>query len=142
MIATRYVTLASAHRLIIPSLALYAMCMVPAAFVHNGFVAGALFFIQGLPVLVFGICSTSIRQARIPKHLRGRASTVFYFAGAGLSPIGLAVGGVLAASVGPGSAFFIGGVGILATIPFLLVGVRSLAGEANADVNVAVSAAS
>jgi hypothetical protein len=67
----------------------------PAAWV----VAGLLFI--GSPLLFYGsIIWESMLQAEVPRELLGRVSSVDWLISLGISPIGVAIAGVVAGTIG------------------------------------------
>jgi MFS family permease len=114
--AARFVTSRNAARVVIPAQALYLLCLVPPAFLASPIAVGAVFFLQGLPILVFSVGSATIRQLLIPRELMGRVSAVFYLAGAGITPLGLLAGGLIADRTGLRATFLIGAAGMAVSL--------------------------
>jgi len=65
---------------------------------------------------VFSTLSVSMRQRATPEPLLGRVNSVFRFVGLGSAPIGAAIGGVLASSIGIRAPF-------LVSVPLVLAAV-------------------
>jgi MFS family permease len=119
LFSARLISRLGTARALAPSLMLYAVLMVPPAFLSSIYLAGLDFFLQGIPVLVFTVAAATVRQTVTPQHLMARVTAVFYLAGAGMSPLGLLAGGLIGSAIGLRATFLIGGAGLAACVALL-----------------------
>ena len=104
---------------------LAAICFAPNAWVTALLSAGSAGLIVYGDVLYFTRLQTSV-----PKHLMGRVSSVSYVMVSTLTPVGMILGGVVAAALGARTAFLLSGLLAAACGLVLLVpGARSLDAE-------------
>jgi MFS family permease len=61
---------------------------------------GALLAVEGVAIVVWNVITVSARQALVPPALFGRVNSVYRFVGWGVMPVGAALGGVLAKTIG------------------------------------------
>jgi len=85
-------------------------------------IAAVAFLALGATSTLVTVAVVSARQQLVPDHLLGRVVSAFRLIGNGAAPIGSAIGGVVAASVGLrapmviAAAFAVGAIGFLATL--------------------------
>lgn len=133
LLAGRLIDRLGTGRILAPSLLMYAVLMVPPAFLASVFPVALVFFAQGLPVLVFTVAAATARQSLTPQPLMARVTSVFYLAGAGIAPVGLLAGGFIGSHLGLRAAFLIGGAGLAASVALLSRTVRGIDQPAPAD---------
>lgn len=102
-------------RVLAPSLILYAALMAPPAFIPNLYLVVPVFFLQGIPILIFTVAAATARQTLVPNSMLARVSAIFYLAGAGLAPLGLLAGGFIGSYVSLRATFLFGAVGLAAS---------------------------
>jgi MFS family permease len=115
IMASRIVGRLDAARVLAPCLVLYGLCLLPPVFLSNQVLVGIDFFVQGFPVVIFSVASVTVRQTLVPGEMLGRVTSVFYLVGAGLSPVGLLLGGIIGQWTGLRSTFLFGSLGIVLT---------------------------
>jgi len=104
---------------------LAAICFAPNAWVTALLSAGSAGLIVYGDVLYFTRLQTSV-----PKHLMGRVSSVSYVMVSTLTPVGMILGGVVAAALGARTAFLLSGLLAAACgLVLLAPGARSLDAE-------------
>lgn len=91
------------------------------AFAPPPFIVWILLFMLGSATITWGIVSTALRQTVVPDELLGRVGGAQQFLAAGISPVGTAVGGLIAQEFGLTSPFVL--AAILSALTVL--GVRS-----------------
>jgi MFS family permease len=99
------------------------LILVPAAGGPHWLVLCILFaaeFASGLGLMLLDILAGAMSAGIIPPTLRSRVSGAFMLVNNGVRPLGTAVGGVLGATIGLRPALWIGTVGALAGMLFLL----------------------
>ena len=105
-----------------------SLLLIPAA--PEAFPVPILVFalmLFGFSGVVYNITQISLRQAITPERLQGRMNSVMRFIVWGVLPLGAALGGVLATTVGLRTALWIAGIGgSLAWIPIAFSPVRTL----------------
>jgi MFS family permease len=129
LLSGRLVERLGAGRIMIISLLGYGLLTIPPAFLSSAFVVGAVLFLQGLPLIAWSVVSRTALQTMVPEHLLGRVFSVFRLLGAGLAPIGLLLGGLLAGTFGLRSVFVISGVGVAIVALACARGLHRLADE-------------
>ena len=106
-----------------PATLLLATAPKSAAFVFIGLGLAMENFGRAL----YGVCATSIQQARVPDRLRARVTGFNTTVGVGTFPFGTAIGGALAAAAGLRGAMTLAAViGFLPFIPLAASSLRSL----------------
>lgn len=133
LLADRLIARLGTGRILAPSLLIYAVLMVPPAFLASVYPVALVFFGQGLPVLVFTVAAAIARQTLTPRPLMARVTSVFYLAGAGIAPVGLLAGGFIGAHLGLRATFLVGGIGLAASVALLSRTVRGIDQPARAD---------
>lgn len=118
-----------AARVMLIALFSYALLTVPPAFLSSAVAVGVVLFVQGLPMIAWSVISHTALQSLVPDHLLGRVFSVFGLLGAGLAPVGLLLGGLLANQFGLRAVFVISGVGLALVVLFCVRGLRRLSGE-------------
>jgi MFS family permease len=101
-------------------LAIGGVTVVLVGLTSNPFVAGGMFFVNGLMVGVFNVIGRSLRQVLTPDRLLGRVTSGFRVFSYGMASVGAVVGGAIAGAFGLRAPFFFGGV--------LMVGVTLVMG--------------
>ncbi|QSB04346.1 MFS transporter [Natronoglycomyces albus] len=113
MFAGRIMKSIGPTRILMISVVGYAILTLPPAFLSAPLLVGAVFFLQGIPLITWNATSTSIRQALVPRELLGRVTSVFVLLGGGLAPIGFILGGFLGDLFGLRAVFLFSGIGLL-----------------------------
>jgi MFS family permease len=104
---------ASLRRLMIGA-ALFTACQFALAPLHSTTVDIGLLFLTGIFFTIYTANSNTYVQLQAPDYIRGRVLGIYYYAWAGLSPIGALLTGWLCAWGGTSLAFYIaGGAGVL-----------------------------
>lgn len=113
------------------------LALVPLAEGPRWLVLGMLFaaeFLSGLGVMILDINVGSIMFALTPDRLRSRATGAFNFVNWGIRPLGALAGGALGAVIGVRPTLWVGVLGALAGVLWLLgspvAGLRELPEEA------------
>ncbi|MFE7612316.1 MFS transporter [Streptomyces celluloflavus] len=75
--------------------------------------------VNSAAVVLWNVCTVSLRQRLAPPHMLGRLTSGYRFAAWGTMPIGAALGGVLAGHVGPGVPWATAGLLLLGCLPLL-----------------------
>lgn len=99
------------------------LVLVPLAGGPRPAVLGMLFaaeFLSGFGVMILDINVGAIILAATPHRLRSRATGAFRFVNYGIRPLGALAGGALGSSIGLRPTLFIGSVGALAGLLWLL----------------------
>jgi MFS family permease len=106
------------------------LILVPAAGGPHWLVVVLLFtaeLLSGFGLMLLDILAGAMSAAVIPPHLRSRVSGAFMVVNNGVRPLGTAIGGVLGSTIGLRPTLWIGTVGALAGMFFLLPSpIRSL----------------
>lgn len=101
---------------------LYGLLFIPVAFLDSWVVISILFFVQGLPLMIWSIAVTTLRQNLVPRHQLVRVNSVFYLMAVGLAPVGLMIGPVIAHFVSVRGTFVAAGVLlIIASTPGFMI---------------------
>jgi MFS family permease len=96
----------------------------------NVAVVAVAFVVFGFTGVVWNVVTVSLRQAIIPTHLLGRVNSVYRFLGWGAMPLGAAIGGIVAASLGLRAPWLVAAaVSLVALVPAVPI-VRSSVIEA------------
>ena len=113
------------------------LALVPLAEGPRWLVLGMLLaaeFLSGLGVMILDINVGSIMFALTPDRLRSRATGAFNFVNGGIRPLGALAGGALGAAIGVRPTLWVGVLGALAGVLWLLgspvAGLRELPEEA------------
>jgi predicted MFS family arabinose efflux permease len=85
-----------------------------------GLMLGAAEFFSAVGVMIFDVTAASMHFMRTPDRIRARMSATFKFVNYGIRPIGALLGGVLGTAIGLQSTLWIGVVGALAGVLWLL----------------------
>lgn len=104
----------------------YGLLLIPVGLIGNPVVLGALFFIQGLPLIASNATVRSLQQQTIPDALLGRVGAVNRLAYSATTPLGQSAGGFLAAWLGYPAVWIIAGTGFLTAFAINLPAIRSL----------------
>jgi MFS family permease len=99
------------------------LILVPAAGGPHRLILAFLFaaeFLSGFGLMLLDILAGTIMAGVIPRTLRSRVSGAFMLVNYGVRPVGTALGGVLGTLVGVRPTLWIGTVGALAGLLFLL----------------------
>ena len=84
-------------------------------------------FLSGFGLMLLDILAGAMSAAVIPARLRSRVSGAFMVVNNGVRPLGTAIGGVLGSTIGLRPTLWIGTVGALAGLLFLIPSpIRSL----------------
>ncbi|WP_330457670.1 MFS transporter [Streptomyces sp. NBC_00820] len=75
--------------------------------------------VNSAAVVLWNVCTVSLRQRLAPPHMLGRVTSGYRLAAWGATPVGAALGGVLAGHVGPGAPWAAAGLLLLACLPLL-----------------------
>jgi MFS family permease len=106
------------------------LILVPAASGSHWLVVTLLFtaeLLSGFGLMLLDILAGAMSAGVIPAHLRSRVSGAFMVVNNGVRPLGTAIGGVLGSTIGLRPTLWIGTVGALAGMFFLLPSpIRSL----------------
>lgn len=106
------------------------LMLVPAATGPHWLILGFLFvaeFLSGFGLMLLDILAGAIMAGVIPRTLRSRVSGAFMLVNYGVRPVGTALGGVLGTLLGVRPTLWIGTVGALAGLLFLIPSpIRSL----------------
>lgn len=103
-------------RLLVLTYSIYGLLLIPVGLTTNGWMAGTLFFLQGLPLIACDATTRSVLQTFVPDELLGRIGAVNRMAHSTTVPLGLAAGGILASWVGLRTVWIIAGLGYLGTL--------------------------
>lgn len=99
------------------------LILVPAASGPHWLILLFLFaaeFLSGFGLMLLDILAGAIMAGVIPRTLRSRVSGAFMLVNNGIRPVGTALGGALGATIGVRPTLWIGTVGALAGLLFLL----------------------
>jgi MFS family permease len=99
------------------------LVLVPAAAGPHWLILAFLFaaeFLSGFGLMLLDILAGAIMAGVIPRTLRSRVSGAFMLVNYGIRPVGTAAGGALGATIGVRPTLWIGTVGALAGLVFLL----------------------
>jgi predicted MFS family arabinose efflux permease len=100
---TRHVSLGNIMRV---GLVIETLTHLGLALTRSPLVAGAIMFVFGAHVFIWGTTSVTVRQRAVPSHLQGRVNSVNTVCVFGGLVIGSAVGGVLAGRFGVAAPFW------------------------------------
>lgn len=99
------------------------LVLMPAAGGPHWLVLGLLFvaeFTSGLGLMLLDIMAGTITAATVPATLRSRVSGAFMVVNYGVRPLGTTLGGILGATIGVRPTLWIGSLGALLGLAFLL----------------------
>jgi predicted MFS family arabinose efflux permease len=85
-----------------------------------GLMLGAAEFFSAVGVMIFDVTAASMHFMRTPDRVRARMSATFKFVNYGIRPIGALIGGGLGTAIGLQTTLWIGVVGALAGVIWLL----------------------
>jgi MFS family permease len=85
-----------------------------------GLILGAAEFFSSVGVMIFDVSAASMMFLRTPDRIRARTTGTFRFVNYGIRPIGALLGGALGTALGLQTALWIGVVGALAGVLWLL----------------------
>ena len=85
-----------------------------------GLMLGAAEFFSSVGVMIFDVSAASMTFLRTPDRIRARTAGTFRFVNYGIRPIGALLGGALGTALGLQAALWIGVVGALAGVFWLL----------------------
>jgi MFS family permease len=90
--------------------AVFTVCQFVIAPLHSTLAVGVFLFLTGLCFTVYTANSNTFVQLAAPDYIRGRVLGIYYYAWAGLSPLGALLTGWLCALGGTELAFVVAGV--------------------------------
>lgn len=105
---------------------MYGLLLVPVGFADSPFIVGVLFFVQGLPLIACDATVRSLQQSVVPDELLGRVGAINRLAHSTVTPLGLAVGGLIAGWLGYPAVWIVSGFGYLAAFLANVPALRSL----------------
>ena len=85
-----------------------------------GLMLGAAEFLSAVGVMIFDVAAASMHFMRTPDRIRARMSATFKFVNYGIRPIGALLGGVLGTAIGLQTTLWIGVIGALAGVVWLI----------------------
>jgi predicted MFS family arabinose efflux permease len=85
-----------------------------------GLMLGAAEFLSAVGVMIFDVSAASMHFMRTPDRIRARMSATFKFVNYGIRPIGALLGGVLGTAIGLQTTLWIGVIGALAGVVWLI----------------------
>jgi predicted MFS family arabinose efflux permease len=85
-----------------------------------GLMLGAAEFLSAVGVMIFDVTAASMHFMRTPDRIRARMSATFKFVNYGIRPIGALLGGVLGTAIGLQTTLWIGVIGALAGVIWLI----------------------
>jgi predicted MFS family arabinose efflux permease len=85
-----------------------------------GLILGAAEFFSSVGVMIFDVSAASMTFLRTPDRIRARTAGTFRFVNYGIRPIGALLGGALGTALGLQTALWIGVVGALAGVVWLV----------------------
>ncbi len=106
-VATRVIARLGHARSLLTAVVVGALSYTGMIFVSNPLLAGGLFMMEGVVVVIWNVITVSARQAMVPPELFGRVNSVYRFVGWGVIPIGALLGGVVAQAFGLRAPFVI-----------------------------------
>ncbi|RZU52370.1 putative MFS family arabinose efflux permease [Krasilnikovia cinnamomea] len=109
---------------LVATAALIATSEAVLATVPSPYAAGAALALFACGTVTWNVVVVVLRQTLVPRHLLGRANSVYRLVAWGGLPIGAAAGGIVAAAAGTPAVFGIGAVVMAAVAAALLVGAR------------------
>lgn len=113
-------------RVIVITFLTYGLLMIPIGLAQSVWVVMLLFFVQGLPLVASAAALQSAQQILVPNEILGRFAAVRRVAGAVAGPVGLAVGGFLAAWFGLRATWLIAGIGFVLVFALCVRGIREM----------------
>ena len=105
-----------------------ALCVVPFGLAPSPWLAILAAFFVGASLMIGNILWASLMQSEVPRAMLGRVSSVDWMVSLGLSPLGVALAGVVAGIIGIRTTIVVPGavIGLLAILTIGLV--RSITG--------------
>lgn len=92
---------------------LYGLGFIGVYFLHDPWAIGAVFFVQGLPLMMWAITATTLRQRLVDNDVLGRVNSIFYGTAIALGPLGMGAGSLLAAVSSARTTFIVSGFALL-----------------------------
>lgn len=92
---------------------LYGLGFVGVYFLHDLWAIGAVFFVQGLPLMTWAITATTLRQRLVDNDVLGRVNSIFYGTAIALGPLGMGAGSLIAAGWSARATFIVAGVALI-----------------------------
>lgn len=111
--------------ILVVTMGAYGAITFTVGLVHTVPVATVLLLAQGLPLIVCTSTLSSLQQLLVPDGIRGRFATVNRMINSIVVPVGLALGGALAAGFGLRAPQLIGGIGCLIALALTTPGLRT-----------------
>ncbi len=102
-------------RAILASILLIALSYPLMVAFSNPYITGLAMGIRSFSILLWNINVVSLRQSIVPDHLLGRVNSVYRVVGMGATPIGAALGGILARQFGLTTPYWLGGIVVFLT---------------------------
>jgi MFS family permease len=115
------------------SVVVSAACLVVPAVTTNPVLVGASQAATGVAIVLWNVVTVSLRQRITPDRLLGRMNAAYRLVGWGTMPLGAALGGVLAETLGLRATFAVAAAVVLT----VLAGFRYVTGEAVARAEAA-----
>ncbi|MCQ0021848.1 MFS transporter [Streptomyces somaliensis DSM 40738] len=109
---------------LVATAALIAVSETVLAAVPSVYAAGAALAVFACGTVTWNVVVVVLRQTLVPRHLLGRANSVYRLVAWGGLPLGAAAGGVVAAEVGTRAVFGAGAAVMAAVAVALLAGAR------------------
>jgi MFS family permease len=135
LVAARLSRRFGAGRVLIVSAVLFGATILGIGVSASPWVAGALLGVLGAALTVWNVVVVSLRQRITPDRLVGRVNSAFQLLSMGMLPLGAALGGVLARTLGVRAPFLISGVVLLvmAVVAMPVVTARSVDADREVD---------
>ena len=129
LLATRVSRRLGPGRALMTAVVVSALLTFGVALTSNAYLVGLFGAAASMLAIVWNIVTVSLRQAVIPDELLGRVNSVYRFLGWGMMPLGAALGGVVASTLGLRATYWIGGAVLLgmALLTFPVVTNRAVA---------------
>jgi MFS family permease len=83
-------------------------------------VLGLAQFLMSFGSTIYNINLLSLRQAITPNRMQGRVNATMRFIAWGVTPVGALLGGMLGESIGLRPTLFVGAIGVLLALPWIL----------------------
>jgi MFS family permease len=109
LVAARLGRRLGSARVLVGSLVLTGVATLGVGLSSDPWVAGVMFGIVGLGVVLFNVVGGSLRQSLTPDHLLGRVISAFRLFSYGAVPLGALLGGVVARGFGLRAPFLVAG---------------------------------
>lgn len=82
--------------------------------------------VQAAMVTVWSVLAVTLRQELVPAHEFGRVNAVFRWCSWGAMPVGAALGGFVASTIGLRAPWFAASALVLVAVPIVVVGLRTI----------------